>query len=101
MASITIRNLDEEVKIRLRARAPAPAPAPSAPGEALPSPLSGTVRAVRVQPGQAVAAGDVVLVLEAMKMETNVSAPRAGRVVSVAVQEGVQVRKGDALLHIA
>ncbi len=83
------------------AAAPAPAPAPAAAGEALPSPLSGTVRAVRVQPGQAVAAGDVVLVLEAMKMETNVSAPRAGRIVSVAVQEGVQVRKGDPLLHIS
>ena len=81
--------------------APAPAPAPAASGEALPSPLSGTVRAVRVQPGQAVAAGDVVLVLEAMKMETNVSAPRAGRIVSIAVQEGSQVRKGDPLLHIS
>ena len=81
--------------------APAAAPAPAASGEALPSPLSGTVRAVRVQPGQAIAAGDVVLVLEAMKMETNVSAPRAGRIVSIAVQEGVQVRKGDPLLHIS
>ena len=59
------------------------------------------MRAVRVQPGQSVVAGDVVLVLEAMKMETNVSAPRAGRIVSIAVQEGVQVRKGDPLLHIA
>ena len=47
------------------------------------------------------AVGEVVLVLEAMKMETNVSAPRAGRIVSVAVQEGVQVRKGDPLLQIA
>ena len=59
------------------------------------------MRAVRVQPGQAVAAGDVVLVLEAMKMETNVSAPRAGRIVSIAVQEGTQVRKGDPLLHVS
>ena len=83
------------------APAPAAAPAPATAGEALPSPLSGTVRAVRVQPGQSVVAGDVVLVLEAMKMETNVSAPRAGRIVSIAVQEGVQVRKGDPLLHIA
>ncbi len=83
------------------APAPSAAPAPAASGEALPSPLSGTVRAVRVRPGQAVAVGDVVLVLEAMKMETNVSAPRAGRIVSIAVQEGSQVRKGDPLLHIA
>ena len=54
-----------------------------------------------MQPGQAIAAGDVVLVLEAMKMETNVSAPRSGRVVSIAVQEGGQVRKGDPLLYIS
>lgn len=81
--------------------APAPAPAASGAGEALASPLSGTVRAVRVQPGQPVAAGDVVLVLEAMKMETNVSAPRAGRIVSIAVQADSQVRKGDPLLYIS
>lgn len=80
---------------------PAPAPAPSAAGEPLASPLSGTVRAVRVQPGQPVAAGDVVVVLEAMKMETNVSAPRAGRIVSIAVQTDSQVRKGDPLLRIS
>ena len=78
-----------------------PAPAPSGDGEALASPLSGTVRAVRVQPGQPVAAGDVVLVLEAMKMETNVSAPRSGRVVSIAVRADSQVRKGDPLLYIS
>lgn len=80
---------------------PAPAHAPSAAGEPLASPLSGTVRAVRVQPGQPVAAGDVVVVLEAMKMETNVSAPRAGRIVSIAVQTDSQVRKGDPLLCIS
>jgi oxaloacetate decarboxylase alpha subunit len=83
------------------APAPAPTTAPAASGEALPSPLSGTVRAVRVQPGQTVAVGDVVIVLEAMKMETNVIAPRTGRVVSVAVQEGGQVGKGDPLLYIS
>lgn len=80
---------------------PPSAPASSDSGEALASPLSGTVRAVRVQPGQPVAAGDVVLVLEAMKMETNVSAPRAGRIVSIAVQANSQVRKGDPLLRIS
>ena len=80
---------------------PSPAPASSDSGEALASPLSGTVRAVRVQPGQPVAAGDVVLVLEAMKMETNVSAPRTGRIVSIAVQANSQVRKGDPLLRIS
>jgi oxaloacetate decarboxylase alpha subunit len=85
----------------------APAPAPSAPpstvglGEAVPSPLSGTVTAVKIQPGLVVQAGEVILVLEAMKMETNVSAPRAGRIVSVAVQATSQVKKGDPLIYIA
>ncbi len=81
--------------------AEAPPPASTVSGEPLASPLSGTVRRVEVRPGQVVAIGDVVLVLEAMKMETNVSAPRAGRVVSVAVEEHGQVRKGQPLLYIA
>jgi oxaloacetate decarboxylase alpha subunit len=89
-----------------RATAPAPLAAVSAEvqtgsGEPLPSPLSGTVIAVKVQPGQQIEAGDVVLVLEAMKMETNVSAPRAGRIVSVAVAESSQVKKGEPLLYVS
>ena len=79
----------------------APAPVVTGGGAPLPSPLAGTIVAVKVRPGQAIQAGEVVLVLEAMKMETSVSAPRAGRVVSVAVQASSQVRKGDPLLYIA
>lgn len=79
----------------------APAPVVTGEGAPLPSPLAGTIVAVKVQPGQAIQAGEVVLVLEAMKMETSVSAPKAGRVVSVAVQASSQVRKGDPLLYIA
>ena len=71
----------------------APAPVVTGDGAPLPSPLAGTIVAVKVQPGQAIQAGEVVLVLEAMKMETSVSAPKAGRVVSVAVQASSQVRK--------
>jgi oxaloacetate decarboxylase alpha subunit len=78
----------------------APSPAAGS-GEAIPSPLSGTVTSVKVQPGQNVQAGEVILVLEAMKMETNVSAPRSGRVVSVAVQASSQIKKGETLLYIA
>jgi len=81
--------------------APTASPSTAGPGEALPSLLSGKVTAVKVQPGQVVQAGEVLLVLEAMKMETNVSAPRAGRIVSVTVQADSQVKKGDPLLYIA
>ena len=62
--------------------------------------LAGNVFKVLVAPGQAVAEGETVLILEAMKMETEISAPRAGTVVSVHVAEGDAVQVGDALLTL-
>jgi len=56
---------------------------------------------VAVQAGQTVKAGDTILVLEAMKMETNISAPKDGQVTSIAVSEGDTVASGDTLLLIA
>ena len=53
---------------------------------------------MNVAPGQAVQSGDVVMILEAMKMETEVRAPAAGTVQSVSVKEGDLVQVGDALL---
>ena len=69
-------------------------------GTALPSPLAGNVFKVLVSPGQSVAEGDVVLVLEAMKMETEISAPRAGTIVAVDVVQGDAVAVGDSLLRL-
>lgn len=66
--------------------------------ESIPAPLSGTVFEVLVSPGQQVSEGERILVLEAMKMETDISAPRAGRVVSVTVSQGDAVAVGDTLL---
>jgi oxaloacetate decarboxylase alpha subunit len=54
-----------------------------------------------VAPGDVVAAGDVVLLLEAMKMETEVCAPHAGTVASVDVKEGDSVAVGDTLITLA
>ena len=80
----------------------APAAAPAAPattgGQTLPAPLAGNVFKVLVSPGQAVAAGETVMILEAMKMETEVSAPTAGTVASVDVAPGDAVAVGDSLL---
>ena len=70
-----------------RPRGPPPPPRRPLPGSRSLRRFRARCAPVRVQPGQAVAVGDVVLVLEAMKMETNVSAPRAGRVVSIAVRK--------------
>ena len=64
------------------------------------SPLPGTVMKVLVKPGDTVAEGQTLLVLEAMKMENNVDAPRAGKVSTVAVQAGDAIMEGDVLLTI-
>ena len=53
-----------------------------------------------VKPGDTVAEGQTLLVLEAMKMENNVDAPRAGKVSTVAVQAGDAIMEGDVLLTI-
>ncbi|WP_119395360.1 sodium-extruding oxaloacetate decarboxylase subunit alpha [Salinibius halmophilus] len=75
-------------------------PAPSGSGEPVPAPLAGNIFKVFVQPGEQVEEGQTIMVLEAMKMETEVSAPRAGTVQSVAVKEGDSVAVGDTLLTL-
>ncbi|MEX2963898.1 sodium-extruding oxaloacetate decarboxylase subunit alpha [Microbulbifer sp. TYP-18] len=65
------------------------------------APLAGNIFKVLVKPGDQVAEGEVIIVLEAMKMETAISAPRSGGVSNVAVKEGDSVAVGDALLSIA
>ena len=69
-------------------------------GEVVKAVLAGNIFKVHVGPGQAVAEGDPLLVVEAMKMETVVSAPRAGTIAEVFVQEGNAVAVGDALVSI-
>ncbi len=70
-------------------------------GEPVAAPLAGNVIKVAVKPGQMIKAGDTVLILEAMKMETNVSAPKDGQITSIDVSEGDAVTTGDTLLNIA
>ena len=65
------------------------------------APLAGNIWKVNVVPGQAIQEGDVLLVMEAMKMETEVRAPRSGQVTSVAVREGDSVAVWDTLLALA
>jgi 3-methylcrotonyl-CoA carboxylase alpha subunit len=67
---------------------------------ALAAPMPATVLAIKVTPGQEVAAGDLLVLLEAMKMEVPIKAPRAGRVKSVACREGELVQPGVALLEL-
>ncbi|MCC2605442.1 sodium-extruding oxaloacetate decarboxylase subunit alpha [Planctobacterium marinum] len=80
----------------------APAPAASqGNAEPLNSPLAGNIVRINVSAGQAVNAGDVVLIMEAMKMETEVRAVKAGTVAGIAVKEGDAVQAGQPLLTFA
>ncbi len=70
-------------------------------GEPIAAPLSGNIFKIMIKPGQQVAAGEVLLILEAMKMETEVRANRAGTVSEILVNEGDGVQLGTALLTVA
>lgn len=91
--------------------AAAPAPAPAAPAPAAPSagpaegtvvssPMPGKVLKVSAQAGAAVNAGDLLLVLEAMKMENEILAPSGGTVKEVRAHDGDSVNTGDVLVVI-
>ncbi|MBD5780293.1 acetyl-CoA carboxylase biotin carboxyl carrier protein subunit [Pelagicoccus sp. NFK12] len=82
------------------APAPAAGSAPAAAGD-VPSPLSGKVVSVDVKVGDSVAAGDQVVTLEAMKMNTIVSAPTSGTVTAIHVSDGQSVDEGGALLTLS
>ena len=90
------------------AYAPAAAPAAAAPaapvvtgaGEAVNAPMPGNILKVNVQNGQAVKAGEVLVVLEAMKMENEIMAPKAGTVTQVLVSKGSTVDTGAPLVVI-
>jgi oxaloacetate decarboxylase alpha subunit len=81
------------------AMAPAAAPAAGG-GEPVIAVLAGNIFKVHVAPGATVKEGDPLLVVEAMKMETAVAAPRAGTVTDVFVAEGDKIKVGDALVAI-
>jgi len=81
--------------------AAAPVAVPATAGQAVPAPLAGTIFKVLVASGQAVKSGDVIMILEAMKMETEVRAPADGHVAAVNVKEGDAVQVGDTLLTLS
>jgi oxaloacetate decarboxylase alpha subunit len=81
------------------AAASAPA-APSGSGDAVKAVLAGNIFKVNVAPGDTVEQGQPLLVVEAMKMETEVAAPRSGTVTEVLVAVGDVVAVGDALVMI-
>ncbi|SDX10737.1 sodium-extruding oxaloacetate decarboxylase subunit alpha [Thiocapsa roseopersicina] len=73
---------------------------PPVAGRSVPAPLAGTVVAVKVKPGQVIASGDLIMLLEAMKMETEVRSPEGGTVLVVSVKEGDSLQVGQTLLTL-
>ena len=82
------------------AAAPVQPAAPAGAGTPIKAPLPGTIIDVKVQVGQQVNVGDIVLVLEAMKMQNNIEAEYAGTVTSITVKQGDTVMEGAVLLTI-
>ena len=90
------------------AAAPAPVAAPAAPkaapanagAVAVKAPMPGTIMKINVSAGQAVKKGDVLCVLEAMKMENDICAPEDGTIASVNVQKGASVASEEVLVTL-
>ena len=99
-----------EVEIEEISGAAAPAAAPAAPaaapvaapagGECIKSPMPGNILDVRVAAGQSVKKGDILMILEAMKMENEILSPCDGKVTAVNVTKGTTVETGTALCVI-
>ena len=87
------------------AAAPAAAPAPAAPvaagAKSISAPMPGTILKVNVAQGATVKKGDVLMILEAMKMENEIMAPADGTVSSVSVAQGASVEAGTVLCTLA
>ena len=81
--------------------APAATPVVTGAGEKVNSPMPGTILKVNVAAGQTVKEGDVLVILEAMKMENEIMAPKDGTVAQVLVEKGASVNTGDVLVVIA
>ena len=82
------------------APAAAPAPAASAGGRPINAPLPGVVSKINAKVGDKVSAGDTLLILEAMKMENNITADANGTIKAILCKEGDQVQSGQALVEL-
>ena len=107
----TKRSASTAAPVAAPVAAPQPAPAVSAAAPAQPAaaagagtpvkaPLPGTINAINVKAGDTVAVGDVVVILEAMKMQNNIEAENAGTVTSILVNPGDSVMEGAVMLTI-
>lgn len=77
-----------------------PAPVGAVSAAAITAPMPGNINAVKVTCGQAVKEGDVLIILEAMKMENEITAPKAGKIGQIFVQKGATVETGAPLVEV-
>ena len=103
--SIELMSEEEAAKAKAAPVAPAAAEAPAAPvaagaGEEITAPMQGTILSVKVKTGDSVSKGQVLFILEAMKMENEIMAAADGVITSVCVQDGASVSNGTVLCTI-
>lgn len=82
------------------AAAPAPAPVAAGAGEKVTAPMPGTILDVKASVGDTVTRGQVIMILEAMKMENDIVAPCDGKITSILVKKGDTVNSSDALATV-
>ena len=99
---ITLEVVDEkEATASAKKPSASAASAPASGSEAIKAPMPGNILAVNVKEGATVKKGDVLMILEAMKMENEIMAPKAGKITSVNVSKGSTVESGTLLCTIA
>ena len=102
---VLVEEADASTPVAAPTAAPAPKAAPKAAAAAggavkVTSPMPGTILNVKVSVGQSVKKGDVICVLEAMKMENDIPAPQDGVIASINIQKGASVNAGDVLASL-
>jgi len=95
-----VENAPAATAAQPQAATPATSSQTTAQGEVVKAPIQGTVFKLLKQPGDTVAAGDAVMIIEAMKMENEIPAPRAGKITAIMVTTGQQVDNNAADMNL-